>query len=132
MPPGVAQTFTVGRTGRLDGFTLTSPGGAPLFLQVYTVKADGTPDVTHPLLARNLLISLRPGSPTNVAIPALRVQAGQKLALALGTIRSTAAAGLSVGSGDRYPRGQLFQVGGAFAFTPVAGADLTFATHVSP
>jgi hypothetical protein len=131
MPPGVAQTFTVGRSGRLDGFRLTSPSGAPLFLQVYPVRADGTPDVSHPLLARNQTIALRPGVPTDVAIPAIPVTKGTKLALALGTIRSTASADLSIGTGDRYTAGQFFQVMGAFTFKPVAGTDMTFATHVS-
>jgi hypothetical protein len=132
MPPGVAQTFTVGKNGRLDGFTLTSPGGAPLFLQVYTVRADGTPDLSHPLLPQNQTIALSPGAPTNVAVPAIPVRVGQRLAVALGTIRSRTSADLAVGNGDRYPAGQLFTVTGAFNFTPVAGADLTFATHVSP
>lgn len=131
MPPGVAQTFTVGRSGRLDGFTLTSPSGAPLFLQVYTVKTDGTPDLSHPLLPQNQTIALYPGAQTNVAVPAVPVKAGQKLAIALGTIRSRTTADLATGMGDRYTAGQLFQVTGAFNFIPVAGADLTFATHVS-
>lgn len=131
MPPGVAQTFAVGRTGRLDGFSLTSPSGAPLYLQVYTVRPDGTPDVSHPLLARNAVVQLRPGAATDVSVSPIPVRAGSKLALALGTIRSTASADLAVGKNDRYPSGQLFQVRGAWSFTPVAGADLTFSTHVS-
>jgi hypothetical protein len=131
MPPGVAQTFAVGRTGRLDGFTLTSPSGAPLFLQVYTVRSDGTPDLSHPLLARNAVIQLRPGITTDVSVSPISVRAGSKLALALGTIRSTAFADLAVGKNDRYPAGQLFQVNGAFSFKPLAGTDLTFSTHVS-
>ena len=131
MPPGVAQTFAVGKSGRLDGFTLTSPSGAPLFLQVYTVRSDGTPDLSHPLLSRNQVIQLLPGAATDVAVSPIPVTAGRKLALALGTIRSTASADLAVGNNDRYPAGQLFQVTGAFSFKPVAGADLTFSTHVS-
>jgi hypothetical protein len=129
MPPGVAQTFVVGRTGRLDGFTLTSPSGAPLFLQVYTVRPDGTPDVSHPLLARNAVVQLRPGAATDLSVSPIPVRAGTRLAL--GTVRSTASADLAVGKSDRYPAGQLFQVRGVSSFIPVAGADLTFSTHVS-
>jgi len=93
MPPGVAQTFAVERTGRLDGFTLTSPSGAPLFLQVYNVRADDTPDLSRPLLARNAAIQLRPGVTTDISVAPIPVRAGSKLAVALGTIRSTASRG---------------------------------------
>jgi hypothetical protein len=102
-----------------------------MFLQVYPVRADGTPEISHPLLQQNQTIALRPGVATNVAIPPIAVKAGTKLALALGTIRSRATADLAVGTGDRYPAGQLYQAVGS-VFKPVAGADLTFATHVAP
>ena len=59
------------------------------------------------------------------------MKAGDKLGLALGTIRSRASADLSIGNGDCYPAGQLFQVIGSFMFKALPGADLTFATHVS-
>lgn len=130
MPPGLAQTFVVGRTGKLSALSLTSPGGAPVVLQLYTLRPDGTPDVSHPLLPSNQTVALMPGAATMVSVAPTPVKRGEQLALALGTVRSTASADLAVGVGDRYPAGQLFQVSGAFAFQPVAGGDLTFSTYV--
>ena len=88
MPPGIAQTFTAGKAGRLDGFTLTTPTAAPVVLQVYAVRADGKPDITRPLLPSNQSIGLRAGA-NNIAVPAIPVSKGTKLALRSGRFEAT-------------------------------------------
>lgn len=132
MPPGIAQTFTVGRSGMLDGLSLTSPGGGTINYQLYAVRPDGTPDVTRPLLAKNAQAALFPGVTATIPLPApVPVVAGQRIALGVGTIRSTATLALATAAGDPYPAGDLFQVISISSFTPVTGVDLQFSTTVT-
>ena len=131
MPPGIAQTFTVGRTGKLDAFSLSSPSSARISFQIYDLRADGTPDVSRPRLTQNGTASLLAGTPADIAVSPVAVSAGDRLALAIGTIRSYASDDLATAGGDRYPAGQLFQVSGYWTFEAVAGVDLQFATHVT-
>ncbi len=131
MPPGIAQTFTVGRSGGLDGVTLSSPTSARINYQFYDLRPDGTPDVTRPRLAQNGTASILAGVPATIGFPAFRVAAGDRLALAVGTIRSYASDQLATAAGDRYPAGELFQVSGYWTFTSLTGVDLQFSTHVT-
>jgi hypothetical protein len=131
MPPGIAQTFTVGRPRRLDGLTLTATTTGVVVYQLYDLRPDGTPDVSRPRLPANGSAALLAGVPADIAISPVSVAAGDRLALALGTVRSRATMSLATGTGDRYPAGDLFTVSGAFSFTAVPGVDLAFATHVT-
>lgn len=130
MPPGIAQTFTVGRDGRLDGITLSAPASEVVSYQFYDLQADGTPDVSRPRLAQNGTATLVGGVQSDIGFPGIAVKAGDRLAFAAGSARSTVSASLATGSGDPYLAGDLFTVGGYWTFTPVA-ADLQFSTHVT-
>jgi hypothetical protein len=126
--PGLLQTFTVGRTGRLDGIQLTSPSGGPGVIQIYRVGATlpGTP-----LLASNLLVSLMPGQPATIGLSTpIAVTAGDVLGIGVGAVRSTSAIDLAQASGDPYAAGTLYRVVTVSSFTPL-GADLQFATFVT-
>ena len=133
MPPGLAQTFTVGRTGVLDGISLTTtaPSLSRLVLQFYELKADGTPDLTRPLMPASVQVNLPPGT-TVIPLAGFPVTAGQQIGLAIGLLDPVhLTASLATMSGDPYPAGQLFQVPGIYTFNPVEGVDLRFATYVT-
>lgn len=126
--PGLLQTFTVGRTGRLDGVQITSPGGGPAVVQIYRIGATlpGTP-----LLSSNLTVSLMPGQAATIGLPSIPVQQGDVLGIAVGAVRSTSGVDLAQATGSvSYPGGVLYRVVGASSFTPL-DADLQFATFVT-
>lgn len=130
MPPGIAQTFTVGRSGSLDGITVVSATGGPAFFALYGVGADGTPD-TSVVYTAPIAIALNLDAPTTVTLPApVPVAQGQRITIALGTIRSTQSLAMYAGAGDPYPAGDLLQMLSATNARPV-NADLEFTTWVS-
>lgn len=126
--PGLLQTFTVGRTGRLDAVQITSPGGGPAVVQIYRIGATlpGTP-----LLASNLVVSLMPGQAATIGLPSIPVQQGDVLGLAVGAVRSTSAVDLAQATGGgSYAAGVLYRVVTVSSFTPL-DADLQFSTFVT-
>lgn len=131
MLPGLAQTFTVARTGRFDGVSLTSPSGGRVLLQVYALRADGTPDIARPMMAGNQQAVILAGTTVQVPLPSFPVVAGQRYALAIGVVSIYDTVSLATATGDPYAGGQLFQVPGIYTFNPVPGVDLRFATYVT-
>jgi hypothetical protein len=126
--PGLLQTFTVGRTGRLDAVQITSPAGGPAVVQIYRVGATlpGTP-----LLASNLTVALMPGQPATIGLPSIAVRSGEVLGIAVGAVRSTSAVALAQANGaGSYAGGSLYRVTSVSSFTPL-DADLQFATFVT-
>lgn len=126
--PGLLQTFTVGRTGRLDAVQITSSNGGPANVQIYKVGATlpGTP-----LLASNLSVALMPGQAATIGLgQGIDVTAGDVLGIAVGGIRSTSAVELADQAVGTYAGGTLYRVNSISSFTDT-GADLQFATFVT-
>ena len=126
--PGLLQTFTVGRSGRLDAVQITSPNGGPANVQIYKVGATlpGTP-----LLASNLSVALMPGQAATIGLgQGIDVTAGDVLGIAVGGVRSTSAVELADQAVGTYAGGTLYRVNSISSFTDT-GADLQFATFVT-
>lgn len=126
--PGLLQTFTVGRTGRLDAVQITSPLGGPANLQIYRIGAT-LPGAAQ--LPANVSIALMPGQPLTVGLGAgIPVTTGDVMGIAVGPVRTTSTLGLAQQTVGTYAGGTLYRVISINSFTDT-GADLQFATFVT-
>jgi hypothetical protein len=130
-----AQTFTAGRSGRLQRVSYTTfqaghPDG-PMVLEVSRLGVDGRPG--EPLVRREVPAAAVSWSPSRVAVEVgLDVAAGDRFALVVRSAASRGCYGMAYNDADPYPAdgGGLYSNDGGTTWREETGRDLRIDTTV--